>query len=360
MCKKKDMRKYKNEFVDLYKYGYSLREIATMYDVSKGTISRYVKEEVEIQRGLTEKQKEKAKELFECGLSVNAISIQLNATYSTVKYYLSKEFGKLTDLDRKYDHLVDDFKKMYEEGYSANEIGDKYGIHRQTILSYLREEGTYVRSYSESSRLYDLKEDYFDTLDGKKAYILGIIFAIGRLNQAPANQFIDLKIFKDKLEILNTVINAIFVGDAPCFNMVDNTYCLRVSSTKLYDTVEELGIAHKESGEIREFSERIKPYENEFWEGFFYANVNVNGRFVLISAYREHLPVLCNYLSSKGIQYKLFDNVASHIEIERNSEVIKLVKEHNTIKDKIQEKVIELESKGKKHSWGEVIRYIKG
>lgn len=127
--KTKNLRQYKDEFIKLYNEGYSFRKIGEMYGVSKGSVGRYIKEGAELRvKGLTESQRQKAKKLYLEGFTVNAISDKLGSAYSTVKNYLSNEFGIVTNGNKKYEHLVDNIVKDYENGLNATEISKKYSI----------------------------------------------------------------------------------------------------------------------------------------------------------------------------------------------------------------------------------------
>lgn len=351
----KNLREFKQQFIDLYNYGFSLREIGGMYDVSKASVKKYIVEEIPLrQRGFTDKQKSKIVELYKSGLSVNAVATSLGLHYSNVKYYLSKEFGIVTSGGtKKYEHLANTLRDEYKAGLSTYELAAKYGVSRQTILNYVVECGGGVRTYSETSRLYEINEDYIDTINKDNAFILGIMFAIGRLNSGVNNYFIDLKIVSERKEVLDTVIKAIYVnGEHTSFNKIDNTLSLRVSSKKLYNRLIDLGIAYKESEAIIPLNSEIYPYRKEFFDGIFYANFNATNRYVNVHVYKEHIGMLYDYMTEIGVVGKLR---ANSVQIERKDEVIKFINKHSIIGRMLKEKVAILEKEGKDHRWNNLI-----
>ena len=357
--KSKNLRECKQQFIDLYNYGFSLREIGEMYGVSKASVKKYIVEEIPLrQRGFTDKQKAKIVELYKRGLSVNAVANSLGLHYSNVKYFLSKEFGVVTSGGaKKYEHLANTLRKEYKEGLSANELAIKYGMSRQTVLNYIVEYGDDIRTYSETSRLYELNEDYFDSINKDNAFILGIMFAIGRLNSAVNNYFIDFKVVSERKEVLDAIIKEIYVdGKHTNFNKIDNTLNLRVSSKKMYDRLMDLGISHKESEDKISLNSEIYPYRKEFFDGMFYANFNATSRYVNISVYKEHLDMLIDYMNEIGVLCK---NKANSLQIERKDEVIKFINKHNIIGTMLKEKVEELEKEGKEHRWVSVLPFLK-
>lgn len=355
---KKNMRAFKDEFVKLYKEGYSLRKIGEMYGVSKITVKRYVEEECEIKpRGLTDTQKKKAVELYSNGhYSINQIAKTLNACATTVRRYLTSEFGKLNNSgEKKYEHLRSSIVKDYESGLSATELAEKYGVSRQTALDYTLESGVKIRNYSETSRLFPLREDYFDTLSEKKAYILGILFSEGRLDRHPGCNFIDFSVFRDRKYVMDIIVKELFIDEHPKIELFQNTYKLRISSSKLHDRLNSLGMYNNKEvcNDTELFEPSFKEFEKSFWEGFIFAGISINHRDLFISGHRCHMGALYSYISNElGIKCKLVQPTS--IVIMNKKETKKLIKVYPFIQQFIEEHVKSFDS-SVKHSWGAII-----
>ena len=353
--KKKNLRIYKDEFIKLYKEGHSLRAIALQYNVSKSSVKRYIEEDMEIKpRGLSEKDKSKCKDMFLEGYTVSAISRNLSLNYSTVKRYLTKEFGNVTNGEKKYEYLIEDIKNLYINGASANEISNKLGISRQTVLNYIEDEGISARTYSETSRIYKLNEDIFDEINAENAYILGIIFARGGIDKSPSSSFINITIFKDNIDLLDKVAKYIYLSDYPRMNLVDNTYYIRVCSLKLVRRLEKLGLRNniiKQSTDS--LHKELIPFKHEFFEGYFTANVSVSNRRIYISGDMNILAFIREYLIY-DLGIKIIQNTKYGIAIENNIEVKKLKDNHECIKNKILD-FVNHNPKDKYHSWNSLL-----
>lgn len=352
--KSKNLRQYKDEFIKLYNEGYSFRRIAEMYGVSKGAVGRYIKEGTELRvKGLTESQKQQVKGLYLEGLTVNAVADKLGLVYSTVKNYLSNEFGIVTNGNKKYAHLVDKVIKDYESGLNATEISEKYNISRQTVMNYVAESDVNARTYSEASRIYELNEDYFDNLDKEKSAILGMIFAKGRAFNNLNNYCVDINVHESKRNIVNIILKKLYSGDAPKFNYIDNNIVSRISSKNLYAKLNEYGLYNK--GDKNVF-ERVPDGvdEESFWKGYIYASCTINTRHLYINGNPNEIKVLQAYLNKLGITN--FRKCNTGISIENKKEIKKLIEEFNFhfIKELIEEYVDNLES-GTQHSWSFIL-----
>lgn len=353
--KKKNLRIYKDEFIKLYKEGHSLRAIASKYNVSKSSIKRYIEEDMEIKpRGLSDKDKEKCKELFLNGYTVSSISKNISINYSTVKRYLTKEFGNVTNGERKYEHLIPDIKYLYVNGYSATEISNKLDISRQTVMNYIGEEGIEARTYSETSRVYDLDENIFDEINKENAYILGIIFAKGGIYKAPNTSFIDIRIFKDNVYLLDKIAKFIYTSGYPKPNLIDNTLSLRISSIKIVERLSELGLHNNITKKsIDHLHKEIIPFKHEFFEGYFTANTSVDRRRISISNSNSTFSLVNDYLTN-DLQIVIRQKSNNCIILEKNSEVKKLKDKHKCIEDKILE-VVNSTPKDEYHSWSKIL-----
>lgn len=82
----------------------------------------------------------------------------------------------------KYDNLVEFQKeqiiKMYNDGLSTTQIGEKLKIHHKLVSEVLQKNG--IKRTGNNQRKYKLNEHYFDIIDTpNKAYILGLFYADG-------------------------------------------------------------------------------------------------------------------------------------------------------------------------------------
>ena len=241
---KKGYRQYQDEFVQKYKAGMSVRSIAEEYKISKNIVSKYIKEKMPLKpKNKAFEYKEEIYSLYLKGWTIKALCDKFEVGHSTISNILTKEYGIKTIKNKKYEHLVKDFIKDYNESLSGESIAKKYGVCRSTVLHYINEEGIKSRSYSEAGRTYDVEENYFDVLTPEKAYLLGEYCASATIVQtvhAPSIQF--CLPYKEKdtiLRLANHITNK-NENNFELDNKVD-VYKLRINSKILCEKLEEYG-----------------------------------------------------------------------------------------------------------------------
>ncbi|MBQ3422030.1 MAG: hypothetical protein IJH34_10250, partial [Romboutsia sp.] len=275
MARKKNCRQFKDEFIKLYKEGMSLRQIALKYEISKNVISNLVKEDMQLrQKSGVEGMEKEFYELYQQGRTINSIANEYNVSYSSVSRLLRKHFN-IEKSNRKYEHLVENFKREYKEGKSLTKIAEKYNVSRQTILDYISEEKVKSRNYSETSRIYSLDEDYFNKINEIKAYQLGIFYAIGSMYNEST---IDLKIINKKSDLIFEAIKGISDKTSKNLNKnkYDNSVCLRLNSKILKGRLDEIGLSKGELNINKEF-------RKYFFDGYFKGNMKISTEAITIN-----------------------------------------------------------------------------
>lgn len=331
MARKKDCRKHKEEFIKLYKEGKSLRDIGKMYNVSKNIVGDLVKEEIEIRpKNILQGKEEEMYQMYLGGSNFSEIARAFNANAPLVARVLRRNYD-IDKGERKYSHLSETFKKEYEEGKSLSEISKTYGVSRQAILDYISSDKVKSRSYSETSRLFYTNENYFDVIDTKKAYQLGMIYALGGLYKTSTNYFIDLKIHNDKNYLLLEAIENITDKDDKNFefNHDDNIASIRVSSKKLYDKLLDIGI----KADKVNIDEK---YLKHFFDGFFKVRLTVGTRTISVSKVSNYKNMVKDYLvNNLGVNIEKIRETKSSLTIEQMEEINKIEKYHPITRHKI-------------------------
>lgn len=201
-------------------------------------------------------------------------------------------------------------------------------------LNYINLGGLKARNYHESSLKTYVNEEYFDVLDSKKAYQLGLIFSMGCVHKDNTNTFLDLSIVADKKEFIFKAINDISDKgeDNLEWNHKDNISSIRVSSKKLCDKLFEYGL-----------SEKIiipKEYRNDFFKGFFELNLTVVKRNISFPTKNRYTEDVKNYLINDiGINEEDYKHHKGTTPYITNVESIKkLLEKHPEIIEKISQK----------------------
>jgi len=108
-------------------------------------------------------------------LSSNDIARMLGVSKSTVLRYLDKydiQKRHKSGSIRKYDRYAEEWKKLYEKGYSLHEIAKIYGTTPMTVSSVLLRANVKIRSISEGTSLAKWKRSKIPSKDVlQKLYI---------------------------------------------------------------------------------------------------------------------------------------------------------------------------------------------
>ncbi|MBE7114468.1 helix-turn-helix domain-containing protein [Bacillus paranthracis] len=283
-----------------YESGLSFAAIARKYGVASGTVRKNLKGKVKVrEKGTSKDVVEEWYRLYMSGVSKTAIAKQHNTDCTTVSRVLAREKGvKRIQGAKEFEHLIPTFKRMYESGYDLTDISEKTNVSRQTVLNYLNAEGVTIRTYSEATRMYDVKDDYFDVIDSeRKAYILGLIFSSGTIIDHRDSNSLQIVTAKRREYVIQEVFGEL--TDKPkediLFSASDNSYKDRIFSKTLYDRLKELGLGLK--GEIS-MPNIDKKYVKSFLKGHladsasFYEKRNyirIGGRPTMMGAIRNLL-----------------------------------------------------------------------
>lgn len=324
------------ETVDMWKEEYeggeSFAAIARKYGVASGTVRKNLKGKVKVrEKGTSKEVVEEWYRLWLSGVSKTAIAKQYNTDCATVSRVLAREKGvKKIQGEREFEHLIPTFKRMYESGYDLTDISKETNVSRQTVLNYLNAEGVTIRTYSEATRMYDVKDNYFDVIDSeRKAYILGLIFSSGTIIDHRDSYSLQMVTSKRRAHVIQEVFEEL--TDKPkediWFSASDNSYKDRIFSKTIYDRLKELGLGLK--GEIR-MPNIDKKYVKSFLKGHlvdsasFYKKRNyirIGGRPNMMEAIRN-LLVQCVGVNPEAV---LRESKRGHaLAVFRSAEVEKI------------------------------------
>lgn len=333
--------KYKElipEWIDKYKNGMSIREIAEEYNVNKGTIANQIRKHVDIRPRTQECSKETEKEicsLYLSGENPYSLSKKFALPYSKVnKILMNNNIFESSNL--QFTHLIDSFKKDYSNGDSLSVIAKRYNISVSTVEKYLNIIDVDRRSYSEASRKYEFNEQYFDELNYKKEYELGLIFAAG--NTYVRNTSKELILVLKEMTIKNGLTFFEYckrlggLERSTPFNHNSSSLKITIPSMYLCTRLEELG--------IRDNIINFLYNSYNFWEGIFDYSITVYNSYLYFSIKKENIfNALIRYLKD-NFNIKINDknicgNSKYSFTIYSRNDIINLAKKHEIIKKKI-------------------------
>lgn len=293
---------YSDAWIQSYTEGKSIREIADEYGVSKSVISRAIKPFIKIRpKSPNEKYGEEWLNLYIEGVSKTEIARRYDVFPGIVGNVLEKMGVQKTERKRKYEHLSDDFSRLYMDGKSLREIGEIYGINPQTILEYIKRDSVPVRSISEASRTIEFDEGYFDKLTDDNIFVLGMIFRIGHIimdNGIPRA----VKIVSKNKEFMDFIMDKLGREGDERLGKQDGIYYFdEIHSLKFVSRLYELGLNTKNS---YQFPTLKQEKLNILIDGLFYPKIlECKGERTISFAFpsREIKEVCLAYFEQKGL-----------------------------------------------------------
>lgn len=317
----------KGEWADMYNSGMSFRAIASEAGVSKATVQNVIKDII-VKRSKSPYDKfgKKWVDLYvNQAYLLSHIAIKYNTSIAVVSRVLENEgvsIEKNVLATRKYTHLVSSWIKQYNDGLSLREISELSSVNAQTILNYFREEGVEVRNYSESSRKYELDEEYFNEIDTPaKAYWLGVFFARGSTLEHLNSWSISLALPEDKLNMLIEFQKVIKTERPFTRRKEEITVDLRLQSRPLFEQMRKLGL-NKDKRKALDFPEKLPgQFTSVFIKGYIDARGYFDKRVLYVGGTPSFLNTLAEIFQlTVGIECE----VKKITHIERDSYVLKV------------------------------------
>lgn len=170
---------------------------------------------------LTDQQKQKIIQLYQSGSGSDTVAKQFDIHPNTVLKILKRAGIDRRPILRKKIQISDEPKivEMYQQGMSAPEIANQFGVAHTLILRYLEKNGIDRRSAEECHRIYPIHEDFFDVIDTQeKAYFLGFLYADGN-NSKEAN-YVRIDLARKDRDILEKLVSLIYLEE-PLYHIKD-------------------------------------------------------------------------------------------------------------------------------------------
>ena len=346
----------KDEFIKEYKDGKSIRQIALKYGVAKGTVSNTLKKYIELRPKsvidtFSEQELRKIYEMYMQGIYISHIADNYNVSAWKIKKTLKLYFGVDVETNRRYENLVPFILKDYADGLSLKEIGVKYGISPQCVLSYINLEGEKARDYSESVHYGKLDTTYFDNVSSESANTLGVLYATASLYTFNTSRFIHINAKVNQLDNMLMVINRFASKSKDQYSNVDKSTSkvMRVCSLELSEKLKEIGLGSK-----LPTKSYLKGYVKEFLDGFFMFAVSVKGDTVRICCSNRYKEDLKSYFDNRGIVYRKSWDFA----IGNTASIIKIIKCHPVIKQNIIDYINIEKDESKKAKWYKILKEV--
>lgn len=337
MGKKKNLRVYQYEFISMYKEGISIRKIAEHFGVSKNIVSALIKEKMELRpkSSITKELGERIYNDYLTGIGLRPLANKYSVPSASIQRYLTREYSVKFYGDKKYEHLTDDFIRCYEQGMSLKDIGQKYGVSKQTVLTYLNENDKKARTYKESGLKYEVDSSYFDELNSEKAYDLGRLFYMTTITLANhKHEFLNIKINLSKEDLLFDLVSKFTNKSRSSIEYTSRSGKVTTASMRIFE--ENLINKLKEYGLGSNTLNIEEKYKYDFFRGYFSLAISVNIRTFNISAKNIDKEIIKAYLNG-FMNIKLTNENKTAIIIGNIDGSIQLLNQHKELVGKIEE-----------------------
>ena len=123
--------------------------------------------------------------MYESGISVKEICSLLPCSRQTIynvlnKYNVSLDYSHGKRNNGVSIEQVYEMYELYLQGKNTREIGEIYNLSKSHISRLFHEQSFILRDQRQTSRKYQLDENFFDSIDTEeKAYFLGLLWADG-------------------------------------------------------------------------------------------------------------------------------------------------------------------------------------
>jgi len=171
-----------------------------------------------------------------------------------------------------------------EQGMSLQDIGDIYNVSKPTVSKALREYDIPVRTRSQARLLalskgklpnqHTFNREFFNKWSPQMAYVLGLVYADGTVQQLPTNNSLRLGWGEDSKQLVYNVLHLMGSNKDP--TQVDNHgypfWYITFSSKDMCNRLNELGVPAGKKSHILQWPDNIPPrcipdFIRGYWEG---------------------------------------------------------------------------------------------
>lgn len=187
----------------------------------------------------------------------------------------------------------ENIKNLYKKGDSPYKIAEKYNVSRSCIMKILNKIRVKKRTLSEARRVFDLKEDFFETIDNEeKAYWLGFFYADGWVSVGRESKRSDgteyrpslnyksgISLHEKDIYVLHNLSKILFNGKrTPTKDSSSNNWTIKVNSKKMAEDLQKNGCILHKTYLLAEMPKIEHSLIRHFVRGFFDGDGSVSKR----------------------------------------------------------------------------------
>ena len=199
----------------------------------------------------SEQIKEQSIELYRCGFSAKEISNKIGYNEATIRCWL-KEVGISIRNGGFYNikyskELIYKIKELYEQGKYTTEIDTMLNLRKGSSQYILNKNNIVLRHRGPKSKIG--KEDFFDCIDTEeKAYFLGYIMADGNVSVTNNQYCLKIHISIQDKEIVDKFLESINSSNKATMRMNSASYYVSLTSVHMCKRLMELGVVPQKTG----------------------------------------------------------------------------------------------------------------
>lgn len=195
--------------------------------------------------------KDKAVELYNCGLSAAAVAKKIGYNEATVRGWLKVRGVNIRNggfYNKKYtSDLFDKINDLYKEGKYTSEIDVILNLRKGTAQYILNKNNIKLRHRGPKSKIE--REDYFDNIDcEEKAYFLGYIMADGNVSISNNQYSLKFHVSVNDKEVIDNFLKEINTSNKATIREKTKSYYVSLTSVHMCKRLIELGIFPQKTG----------------------------------------------------------------------------------------------------------------
>lgn len=297
-----------NRIAELYKEGYTVKQICDEVKKSKGYVSKVLRSRLLL--GYTKERMNKVVELYQSGVPVTTLAKDMKMSNRTVSRILNSKGIQTKRAVEWTEDKINSILDMYSNGISINNISKEMRMSNKTVANILKSRG--------------IKTNRLDTLDVKKERVKAI------------------KDLRDKGYTIKEISDKLKLSESQIGHLVSNNKELRVRSFLNSEDSCKIAELYKKGHPTKDIAEQFNISIDRVYKIASYKNI----KRIVKNTKVDEAEVCDRY--SKGIS---IEEIAKELNISTTT-VLRVAKRNNlktrrnNIDDSVKDKIIEMKLQG--------------
>ena len=306
-----------NKMIELYNKGWSIYKIANHFNVDKKTVRRYLKK-----HGIKIKNKQNRKvtnemimkwiQLYKDGLTVRQIAVMYSIGYETVRKWLIKSGIKMRK-GKVTDETAEKWVELYKNGLSIVKIAKEYNVNNETVRYWLKKKNVKLldSGYRSKQRAFERFKKVNLNPTESLAYILGVIEGDGCISKNRVKLHVTDKDFADEFEKHLKIIG---------FDNIKRRIVKRPNHKEVYEVYVFSAPFCEWYHKLEKYGDYEKMFNNKnfmglFLRGIFDSEGSVSSSIRMTNTNKDLLDLCCKFLNKLKIEFSVYHKNVEIIRI---------------------------------------------